>query len=37
MNREFVVWVLKQDFEKSPCPGATVWLEGERECVDIDD
>ena len=29
------VWILKQDFEKSPCSGATIWLEGIRENVSI--
>ena len=24
-------WILKQDFENSPCSGARIWLEGKRE------
>ena len=28
-------WVLKQDYEKSPCSGAHIWLEGKRKNVRV--
>lgn len=28
-------WDLKQDFEKSPCSGATIWLEGDHRDVEV--
>ena len=26
-------WVLKQEFSKPICPGATIWLEGDTEDI----
>lgn len=28
-------WILKQDYANSPCSGAHIWLEGERENLQI--
>lgn len=28
-------WILKQDYEHSPCSGAHIWLEGDRENLEI--
>ena len=28
-------WILKQDYANSPCSGAHIWLEGQRENLEI--